>query len=194
MTSGHRRRTYIALTWLVLLTSCARGVEKLDLTLRSRDGFARTTTGCEFWAEHPHPTKLYIERHEATTTECEGTEAARQWVGSDGRRASSAGASGPAFFSSYLISHVVCNGQALRLGQSWFRWRIPGNTLDVQFDDGSTVTLHDEQAIAVFNDAEVGCSEGSGQWRGTAGSLVGRAGTYTMVYDSTQTVLHLVED
>jgi hypothetical protein len=42
------------------LTSCG-DAEKLDITLRNRDGFGDPPTGCAFWRD---------ELHAETTTEC----------------------------------------------------------------------------------------------------------------------------
>jgi hypothetical protein len=170
----------VAMSWSV---SCG-DADKLDITMRSRDGFGDPPTGCTFWLD---------ELHAETTTECVATPLERQWVDADGRPATSPTATGPVYFSSYLRDPVVCNGHPLTMDESWFKWSADGGDI-VRFDDGDAVTLYDERAIAIVHLDYVICSEATGTWRGTAGSLLGRTGTYRMVYDSIQTVLHLIED
>src|SRR5262245_25396915 len=63
----------------------------------------------------------------------------------------------------------------------------------LRIDDGSTIELVWErtQWASGFTDS---CSVATGSWRGTAGDRDKRHGTYTMVNDSLQTVLHVVEN
>lgn len=166
------------------IVSCGVG-DKLDVTLRSRDRFGDPLSGCNLWLDEPHA---------ETTTECVDTALERQWVDADGRRATSPTASGSVYFSSMLTGPVVCNGHPLTVDEAWFKWRAAGRDIDMQFEDGDAMTLYDEQGMAVNHLDYISCSETTGRWRGTAGSLLGRAGTYTSVYDSIQTVLHLVEE
>ena len=168
------------------IASCGNP-DKLDVTLRSRDGFAGDPpTGCTFWND---------ETHADPTTECVNTTLERQWVDADGRRATSPTVTGRVYyFSSFLTDPVVCNGHPLTVNEVWFKWRTPVGVVELRFDDGDAAALHDEQGMGVRHLDYVSCSEATGQWRGTAGSLLGRSGTYTSMYDSIQTVLHLVED
>lgn len=175
------------------IASCGNP-DKLDVMLRSRDGFGKSSGECTYWLDGPHPARYWVsERHIEATTKCVGTTVERHWVAVDGRQATSPGETGPVYFSSYLMDPVECNGRKLGLKESWFKWRIVGAGLDMQFDDGTAVAFHDERGMAVYDGSNINCSEATGQWVGTAGELKGRAGTYTSVYDSIQTVLHLVE-
>jgi hypothetical protein len=63
----------------------------------------------------------------------------------------------------------------------------------LELDDGSIVVLVEDQGLEVSN-FSVGCTDYSGTWRGVAGDLDERTGTFRVINDSVQIVLHLVED
>jgi hypothetical protein len=60
-------------------------------------------------------------------------------------------------------------------------------------DDASAVELAPQQGLWVGGFADA-CSEVTGSWRGIAGDLEHRAGTFTMITNSLQTELHLIEE
>ena len=66
-------------------------------------------------------------------------------------------------------------------------------SFELKFDDGNRLTLHPQTAVLV-NLYETDCFEETGRWQGTAGGLRNHEGTFTMHYDSIQTVLRFVED
>jgi hypothetical protein len=60
--------------------------------------------------------------------------------------------------------------------------------------DGNVVELSLREGLDFIGRLYDECAESSGSWHGTSGDLDGRTGTFTLVGDSVQTVLHLVED
>ena len=65
---------------------------------------------------------------------------------------------------------------------------------EVTFDDGGGLTLMPTSSLLVMDGYDVLCFEMTGHWQGTAGTLLDRSGTYRLVNDTVQTVLHLIED
>ncbi len=94
---------------------------------------------------------------------------------------------------------VVCDGQQ-RVGHLFYefdRELAPGEgSFELEIDDGNRLTLDPQTGVRVFDlyDYENLCFEETGTWRGTAGELVDRTGTYSLRDDSIQIVLRLVED
>jgi hypothetical protein len=63
----------------------------------------------------------------------------------------------------------------------------------LELDDGSVVVLSEAEGLEVSNFSD-SCMDYSGKWRGVAGDLDERTGTFRMINDSVQIVLHLVEE
>lgn len=63
----------------------------------------------------------------------------------------------------------------------------------LELDDGSVLVLSEEEGLQASNLDDF-CADYSGSWRGVAGELDERTGTFRMINDSVQIVLHLVEN
>ena len=148
-----------------LIVTCG-GSERFELTLRTRDYNGGRTSSLD-----------------------------RQWRTADGRHAVSLDV--PGLFLSdgkAEVGDVECGGQ------SWPRHSFsvlnPAHTRDDSFelavDDGNHLTLDPQTAVMVTS-TETNCFEETGRWRGTAGHVRNHEGTFTMHYDSIQTVLRIVE-
>lgn len=163
-----RRRTSLVGVFSVavsLLVSCG-GSEKFELMLRTRDNGA--------W-------NFYLER---------------QWRAADGRHAVSLDVRGLILADAKVgVGDAECGGQ--RWPRHFFSVLSPATTRDDSFelkvDDGNSLTL-DPQTAVVVSSYETNCFEETGRWKGTAGQLRDHKGTFTMHYDSIQTVLRIVED
>ncbi len=166
-----RRRSVLTAVGMLLvgvLASCA-GTDKYALTLRARDD-----DGNSF---------INIERH---------------WLAADGRHASSPPNSATfRLASSPIFGDVECGGEKLQRRYA----RISNTELvkfsfELQVDDGNVLTLVPQKIVRVAARSTpwASCVEASGRWEGTAGNLRGQTGTFTIHYDSIQTVLRLVED
>ena len=118
-----------------------------------------------------------------------------EWVTSDGGRAITP-AQTEHTFTLFSFAGVVCGGKDL--GQMG-RWESgPGlpaddDSFELRIADGSTLMLDQETGLWGAYD-EMKCFETAGRWRGTAGRLKDHTGTFTILYDSIQTVIKLVED
>jgi hypothetical protein len=192
MTTAHRGRTYIALTVLVLLVSCGRGTEKLDLTLRSRDrsDLWPRVSNCAAGSDENPP----------ATWKCELAYDEHLWQTSDGRRAVSPSHTSIDRVSDLRFESISCGGQPPKRA-FWYRSIAtdePAADVDqaqLRIYGGDTLVLHRTTGLWTMDqDGNFLCFDISGTWHGTAGKMNGRTGTYTMVYDSVQTVLHRVED
>jgi hypothetical protein len=130
---------------------------------------------------------------------CQRNYAERVWTSSDGQRAVS-----PAHVAFELVSYISrdtisCAGKPAVMAFWYQKMAANGATAEndqMLLEMGADVMLLQPDAglWTVNIDGEYYCFDVTGRWRGTAGSLLRRTGTYTMVYDSIQTVLHLVED
>jgi hypothetical protein len=168
----HRSRRNLSLLGVFcvaigVLASCG-GPEKFELVLRSRadDGYSQTL-------EH-------------------------LWLSADGRHATS-----PEISSSFQVrlhydyGDVECGGQRmLRHGfADWSRQLASkDDSFDLKIDDGNGLRLDPQTAVTVDDGAGPLCFEETGHWEGTAGDVLNHAGTFTIRYDTIQTVLRLVED
>lgn len=150
-----------------VLGSC-RGADKFELTLQARDDDGSSP--------------IRVERH---------------WLAADGRHATSPENSGTfPVDSAAELGNVDCGGQ------NWHRvgFSVLGpkpasrdDSFELKIEDGNRLTLDPQTAVLVFF-PETSCFEEAGRWKGTAGDLRSHAGTFTIHYDSIQTVLRLVED
>jgi hypothetical protein len=155
---------------LSLVVSCG-GADKFDLTLQARDD-----DGSPF---------INIER---------------QWLADDGRHATSGANSGTFPVNmNFDFGNVECGGQ--KYVRRYFS--VLGSELasgdhafELTIDDGNRLRLDPQRALDVIDGTtpEASCFEESGRWRGTAGDLQNRTGSFTIHYDSIQTVLRLIED
>lgn len=150
-----------------LLVSCSR-VEKFDVTLRVRDYDGSSAINVD-----------------------------RQWLAADGRHATSPADPGP-----FPADATFDFGDPECGGQSWPRHAFivlgpapasRDDSFELKIDDGNRLTLDPQTAVVASFD-QIDCFEETGRWRGTAGDLRDHEGTFTVHYDSIQTVLHLVED
>ena len=64
----------------------------------------------------------------------------------------------------------------------------------VELDDGSVLVLLEEEGLDVTFEFMNGCSDYSGTWRGVAGDLEDRTGTFRSINDTVQIRMHLVEN
>ena len=63
----------------------------------------------------------------------------------------------------------------------------------LEFDDGSVVVLLQDRGLHVRNFSD-SCTDHSGTWRGVAGDLDERTGTFRVINNSVQIVMNLVEN
>jgi hypothetical protein len=154
---------------LSVLASCG-GAKKFELTLRTRDDDSVLPA--------------YVDRH---------------WLAADGRHAT-----GPEYSNTFPANPVLQFGEVDCGGQKWVRsyFFVLGPELasqddsaELTIDDGNSLSLDPQTAVGLFTGSGGGsCFEETGRWQGTAGDLRNHEGTFTMHYDSIQTVLRLVED
>jgi hypothetical protein len=175
---------------LVAVLSCG-GDDEFALTLRTRD-----PDGALQWGDKcSDPFSDYAKRSGAPL-QCVSSVNEQRWVAEDGRRALSPAHTATIFFRAGTFGTVMCNEESAI--KYWFATspeQPSEESFDLEFDDGDAVTLHSQAGLWTLE--VIGppvCSEVTGTWVGTAGEPKGRTGTYRMVYDSIQTVLHLVED
>jgi hypothetical protein len=94
------------------------------------------------------------------------------------------------------FSAIDYGGRTMPTGW-WWEGELtdPSTTRPVRFeiDGGSTVALEPEQGVWAGGRTHE-CAAVAGRWSGTAGDLENRTGTFTMINDSLQSTLHLVED
>jgi hypothetical protein len=170
---GTRRHSLlVGVFWMAAtaLASCG-GAEKFELTLQARDD-----NGSPF---------INVER---------------QWLADDGRHATSPANSGTfPVNTNFDFGNVECGGQ--KYVRRYFSALGPelasgDHAFELTIDDGNRLTLDPQRALDVIDGTtpEAACFEESGRWRGTAGDLQNRTGTFSLHYDTIQTVLRLVED
>ena len=167
---GRRDSSLVAVVALTLsLVASCKGADKFELTLRGRDDASSSPTHQLQW-------RAADGRH-ATSPE--------YWVFPDG--------TGSEF------GNVDCGGQ------SWVRsyFSVLGPELasrddsyELKIDDGKGLMLDPQTEVFVSGGTGGGtaCFEETGRWEGTTGDVLNRTGTFTLHYDSIQTVLRLVED
>ena len=171
MLRARRRNRWVVLVAVSVLASCA-GPDAFELTLRTRDDDGQS---------------LY--------------DVDRSWVAADGRHATSPPYSGDAHLADPKFGDAECGGE------KWLRrliWRSgpemesSEDSFELKLDDGDSATLDPQTAVRVADatgyQTGTSCFEETGRWRGTAGDLRDHEGTFTITYDSIQTVLRLVED
>lgn len=167
MLGARRKFLWVLLVTVSVLASCG-GPGKFELTLRARDDDGQSLPNVD-----------------------------RSWSAADGRHATSPPYSGtfPANSTSD-IGEVECGGQ--KWPRHFFGVLDPklasgNNSFELKIDDGNRLTLDPQTAVIVASYG-TDCLEETGRWRGTAGDLRDHEGTFTIHYDSIQTVLRLVED
>ena len=166
MLRARRRFLWVVLVAVSVLASCA-GPDKFELTLRTRDDDGD------------------LLRNED-----------RPWLAADGRHATSRPYSGNFGVSSMAFGDVDCGGQKwLRTSFAVLSPEVMTEfyTFELKIDDGNRLTLDPQTAVVVASSV-IDCQEETGRWRGTAGKLRDHEGTFTIHYDTIQTVLRLVED
>lgn len=183
-TSARCRRGACLLATL-LVASCG-GSHRFELSLRSREANGALTTTCVAVIGEAAPDNL---------EECALVFKERRWVTSDGGRAIT-----PAHteytFVLWTYDSVACGGKDF--GPMYRRESAPDRPADddsfeLKLDDGNTLVLDQQTGHWGYFD-EIKCFETAGRWRGTAGRLKDHTGTFTIVYDSIQTLIRLVED
>ena len=193
-----RRHHLLAVTVpiaLSTLTCCGAG-ERFELTLRARD--AKGPTEQPACVEGNHLPDV-DESSPSDVFTCVLTLGPTEWRAADGRRAASEAQVVLRFLA--LPPHfgdVACGGQTVR-HQFWYRseTELPGDDKSFQLTIDGAETLQLEMSNGVWaanSDTELLCFEGTGRWRGEAGRLKDRAGGFTIVYDTVQTRLRLIED
>jgi hypothetical protein len=176
-----------------LLTSCGGG-DRFELTLRARDANAMSFANCPGGLVNVTPGASLP----SDVYRCEDTFEERRWVTSDGGRAITPAHIEVRFVSDVVaLTDVVCGGKGLGSLSGWESG--PGLTafdasFELRIDDGNTLMLDQQTGVWVDWVDVVECFETAGRWRGTAGQVRGRTGSFTIRYDSIQTVIKLVED
>jgi hypothetical protein len=166
---GRSSQVCVFILGLCVLASCG-GADKFELTLRARDATGSMPP--------------VLERH---------------WLTSDGRHATSPPVSGEMYVAEPKFRDAECGGKKWlrRYVQVWGPEMEPvENSFELKLDDGDSVTLDPQTAVRVADATgdETACYDEVGRWQGTAGDLRNHTGTFTIHYDSIQTVLRLVED
>jgi hypothetical protein len=121
----------------------------------------------------------------------------RVFVGANGQRAVE-----PAHVLSVQITNptdrnTTCGDEPYARVWAWNL--VPGapeveDEFELETAEGSRITLDPHRGVWVApGSGAIACSEIGGAWRGTSGDLRDHSGTFTMVYDSVQTLLRLVE-
>lgn len=175
------------------ITACG-GDGKFELAFRARDSDRRVPQGqCVMGAPD-----YFDEALQWRIFECVSTTTEREWVAADGRRAVTPPATEVMFLPNNQYGEIPCGGRTVPL--SWWngsRAELPPMevTFELVIDDGNTLTLDEDSILWAVDSAGTSkCVEASGSWRGTDGDLRGRTGRFTIVDDSIQSVLRLVED
>jgi hypothetical protein len=169
--------------------------DKFELTVRLRESFD--------WAAPPAHCFLNLAVLASTAESpygaaqlCFFAAGDHVWRGDDGSRAAVTTQAVTIYVTEATSSTVECAGRAVR-GAWWVRLHpdTPRDEIEfkVETEDG-TLELEPETGLWATTPRETDrCMEMSGTWRGVEGTLLNRTGTYTMMDDSIQTVLELVE-
>jgi|GEM_PF-5365832 len=195
---GIRQGSLLAgLVWIVfgLLASCGGG-GKFELTLRVRDsdGWSPETSCALDGVAYE-----FSEALNSPVFKCVVSFERRDWVGADGRRATVPPHTEITYLPQHEFDNIECGGRQL-IQRWWLKTRpeLPAGDASfvLQIDDGNSLNLTRDVGLWVASGSTgvVDCFEGSGHWTGTAGDLLDRTGTFTILNDSVQTVLRLVED
>jgi hypothetical protein len=195
-----RRRSFPSLLGalacgVTLLVSCD-AVNKFQLTLRSR-GF----DGVAFATETPPCPQA--------ENACPANFSESSWVAADGRTAIALAhttffradespdvSESQRFDDQYYYGNVACGGQdyKLRYYRKLDPKTRPNGAFELDVDDGNRLTLKPQSVVSVEDGRDTLCFEEEGTWRGTAGEVRNKTGTFNLRYDSIETVLELVED
>jgi hypothetical protein len=192
----HNRWLAVAVSIALSTLACCGGGDRIDLTLRARDADGLSED----------PKCIYgnqsVRRDESLRSDirtCVFEFGQTQWRAADGRPAINQPHDVLWFRAQPEQDDVVCDGQAVVHQYVWDSEELPARdgSFELTFDGGDTLRL--ESATGVWASARSDyygskCFEANGRWRGAAGELQGRTGRFTIVYDSVQTVLRLVED
>jgi hypothetical protein len=170
--------------------------DKFELAVRARDVVewgTRPHTGCIL---NPVELPATPESPSRRGTRCSFQSSEHLWSGDDGRQAVVATRAVILYFTAPTYGQVNCGGRSI--AGVWWYTLLPDRTPDAGVvemltDEGSTIALDMEEGVWASGALDR-CSELSGTWRGIAGNLRNRTGTYTMVDDSVQSVLRIVED
>ena len=169
--------------------------DKFELAVRVRDVFEWTEpdAGCILNIVQRRETP---ESPSRPATRCSFQSSEQLWSGDDGRHAVVATPAVTLYFTVPTYGPVECGGRSIP-GMWWFTL-LPDRTphagvFEMQADEGSTIALEMEEGVWAGGALD-SCVEMSGTWRGMAGNLRDRTGTYTWVDDSIQSVLRIVED
>jgi hypothetical protein len=200
MMGGHSRA---GLPWIVgvlvfgaLGSGCSER-EKFELAVRLREPFewAQPSTQCLL---NPVALPATDESPGGAAQRCSFGRHERVWSGDNGARAVVTTDVTTMYFTVSTSGTVECAGRPVP-GAWWVRLHPerPRDSDDinisVQTDDGSTLELAPETGLWATRGVTARCFEMSGTWRGVSGKLRDHVGTYTMVDDSIQTVLELIE-
>lgn len=200
-TSTHRARNkpvrpaLVALAVALSLLASGGGSGTFELTLRSRAAPDPSSGGACIFGLHRNLSPGSDGGRALHT--CALAYGARQWVGDGGRMAISRPHTETTSFTFNTFAAVVCAGRQLPPVFWTESTAVPtagGEGIEFEFDDGNGVSLEPEHGLAAASYTDLECFEVTGRWRGTAGNLSNRTGSYTMTYNSIQTVLRLVED
>lgn len=195
---GGRHHAWLVVAVPIALTTlaCSGSGGSFELTLRTRDAVgSREDPQCIYGNES-------VRRDESSPSDirtCVLDFGRTQWRAADGRRAINRPNDLLWFRAQPEQDDVVCGGQAVVQQYVWDSEEMPARdeSFELTFDGGDSLRL--EGATGVWASASSlyygpKCFEATGRWRGAAGELQGRTGRFTIVYDSVQTVLRLVED
>lgn len=92
------------------------------------------------------------------------------------------------------FGEFACGDRMVEDARSFLADPTPGSApFRLELEDGNVLELSEEEGLEVSNFRDV-CVEYSGSWRGVAGEVQERTGSFRMINDSVQIVLHLVED
>jgi hypothetical protein len=192
-TATHQRRIVCLLVAVlfacVIPAACSSG-GGFEMTVRVRDGIGPSPVRCQSWF-----LGRALLRGEPDLCKYEGAE--QVWTDGGGRRVIQPAQT---LFLSILAGDFgafECGGRTIT--------NVYRNELDVitiaesdpfqlLMEDGSVIELSFGEGFNAGGRALDSCTDVSGLWHGIAGDLDDRTGTYTLVNDSIQTVLHLVED
>lgn len=209
--NAHRSRLRPTLGWLLVsfvalvgaLSACS--ADSLELVMRARDGIVDPLidTTCRRSTDPVGPSRPFFENFvdeivpADATFICSTPVAERVFVSQDGQRAVSPAHVMTIEISNPIVRNIACGGQTY--ARLWgYDLRSEASPSDDEFEldtsEGSRLTLDPERGLWVApGSGAISCAEMGGSWRGTSGDLRGHTGTFTMVYDSVQTVLHIVE-